>query len=245
MTLPVGLTLLQNSEGNGLRLGHPDGRRRAGDRAHPGGVRRAPALHRRRPDPGQRHRLTRSRSPSASPYHAVIQQPVTASSISRHTRKASPWLSNLDRQAFPGPGRRGRRRRSTGRLRRSVTPEARTTATEAADIDFSGVKPAASIDFWSNHPGKSQDVEKAIIEKFHAKYPDIKVNLVTAGANYEEIAQKFQTVPGRQVGPARRLWCSPTSGGSATSPNGSIIPVDALIKQLDIKVDDFQQVARG
>ncbi len=36
-------------------------------------------------------------------------------------------------------------------------------------------------------------MEKAIIEKFHAKFPEIKVNLVTAGANYEEIAQKFQT----------------------------------------------------
>ena len=79
------------------------------------------------------------------------------------------------------------------------------------------MKPAASIDFWSNHPGKSQDVEKSIIEKFHAKFPDIKVNLVTAGANYEEIAQKFQTVAGRQVRPARRWWSSPTSGGSATT----------------------------
>ncbi|MGO4435953.1 ABC transporter substrate-binding protein, partial [Paenarthrobacter sp. RAF9] len=68
-----------------------------------------------------------------------------------------------------------------------------TGASGAADIDFSGVKPASSIDFWTNHPGKSQDVEKAIIEKFQAKFPDIKVNLITAGANYEEIAQKFQT----------------------------------------------------
>ena len=66
-------------------------------------------------------------------------------------------------------------------------------ATGAAEIDFSGVKPAASFDFWTNHPGKSQDVEQSVIDKFHAKFPDIKVNLVTAGANYEEIAQKFQT----------------------------------------------------
>ncbi len=71
------------------------------------------------------------------------------------------------------------------------TSAADAPATEA-DLDFSGVKPAAEITFWSNHPGKSQEVEKKIIEKFHAAQSDIKVNLVTAGSNYEEVAQKFQ-----------------------------------------------------
>ena len=145
----------------------------------------------------------------------------TKQDLPRQLPKGTTMATNLDRQAFPGAGRRGGRRRGTGRLRRARHRRAPAPRREAADIDFSGVKPAATIDFWTNHPGKSQDVEKAIIEKFHAKYPDIKVNLVTAGANYEEIAQKFQTVAGRQVGPARTLWCSPTSGGSATSPTGA------------------------
>ena len=93
-------------------------------------------------------------------------------------------------------------------------------ATEAAEIDFNGVKPAAKIDFWSNHPGKSQDVEKAIIEKFHAKFPDIRVNLVTAGANYEEIAQKFQTSQAAKTGLPGLVGLL-TSGGSVTSPTGA------------------------
>src|SRR5438094_7165061 len=73
-------------------------------------------------------------------------------------------------------------------------------STVSTELDFTGVKPAAKIDFWTNHPGQSQDVEKSIIDKFQAKFPDIKVNLVTAGANYEEIAQKFQTSQAAKTG---------------------------------------------
>lgn len=113
-------------------------------------------------------------------------------------------------------------------------------ATEAAEIDFNGVKPAAKIDFWSNHPGKSQDVEKAIIEKFHAKFPDIRVNLVTAGANYEEIAQKFQTSQAAKTGLPGLVVLSDVWWFRYFT-NGSIIPVDGLVKQLDIKLDDFRQ----
>lgn len=58
--------------------------------------------------------------------------------------------------------------------------------------DFTGVKPATSITFWSNHPGKSEAVTRQIIEKFKAA-EGIDVTLVTAGSNYEEVAQKFQT----------------------------------------------------
>ena len=48
-----------------------------------------------------------------------------------------------------------------------------------------------TITFWSNHPGKSTDVEKELINRFQTKYPDLKVNLVDGGKNYEEVAQKF------------------------------------------------------
>ncbi|MFC8040044.1 ABC transporter substrate-binding protein [Paenarthrobacter sp. NPDC057355] len=113
-------------------------------------------------------------------------------------------------------------------------------AVDTGTIDFSGVKPAASIDFWTNHPGKSQDVEKAIIDKFHAKYPDIKVNLVTAGANYEEIAQKFQTSQAAKTGLPALVVLSDVWWFRYFS-NGSIIPLDGLVKQLDIKIDDFQK----
>ena len=114
-----------------------------------------------------------------------------------------------------------------------------SSETAAANIDFSGVKPAASIDFWSNHPGKSQDVEKSIIEKFHAKYPEIKVNLVTAGANYEEIAQKFQTAQAAKSGLPALVVLSDV-WWFRYYLNENIIPLDSLIKQLDVKLDDFR-----
>ncbi|MCO4256786.1 ABC transporter substrate-binding protein [Pseudarthrobacter cellobiosi] len=119
----------------------------------------------------------------------------------------------------------------------STTPGAAVTT--VSDVDFSSVKPAASIDFWSNHPGKSQDVEKSIIEKFHAKHPDIKVNLVTAGANYEEIAQKFQTAQAAKSGLPSLVVLSDV-WWFRYYLNESIIPLDSLVKQLDVKLDDFR-----
>lgn len=47
------------------------------------------------------------------------------------------------------------------------------------------------LSFWSNHPGKSTEVEKELIKRFQAENPDITVQLVDAGKNYEEAAQKF------------------------------------------------------
>ncbi|MFL0578904.1 ABC transporter substrate-binding protein [Dietzia sp. 179-F 9C3 NHS] len=48
-----------------------------------------------------------------------------------------------------------------------------------------------TITFWSNHPGDSKDLETEIIEAFQSENPDLTVNLVDAGKNYEEVAQKF------------------------------------------------------
>ncbi|MFE6863484.1 ABC transporter substrate-binding protein [Nocardia sp. NPDC057668] len=48
-----------------------------------------------------------------------------------------------------------------------------------------------TITFWSNHPGTSKDLEAELITRFQAKYPDLKVELIDAGKNYEEVSQKF------------------------------------------------------
>lgn len=147
--------------------------------------------------------------------------------------------SNLDRRHFLGLAGLGA---GAAALAACGGPSTAGTAdaVDTATIDFTGVKPAASIDFWTNHPGKSQDVEKAIIEKFHAKFPDIKVNLVTAGANYEEIAQKFQTSQAAKTGLPGVVVLSDVWWFRYYS-NGSIIPIDGLVNQLDIKIDDFQK----
>ena len=110
----------------------------------------------------------------------------------------------------------------------------------AADTDFSGVKPAASFDFWSTHPGKSQDVEKQLIEKFQAKHPDIKVNLITGGKDYEEIAQKFQTAQAAKSGLPALVVLSDV-WWFRYYMNKSIIPLDSLIKQLDFSMSDFRE----
>ena len=48
-----------------------------------------------------------------------------------------------------------------------------------------------ALQFWSNHPGSSQDIEQEIIAEWNEANPDIPVELVTGGSNYEELAQKF------------------------------------------------------
>ncbi len=66
------------------------------------------------------------------------------------------------------------------------------------------------------------------------------MNLVTAGANYEEIAQKFQTSQAAKAALPGLVVLSDVWWFRYFS-NGNIIPLDGLIKQLDIKVDDFQK----
>lgn len=61
------------------------------------------------------------------------------------------------------------------------------------DGDGGGGETGASVEqitVWSNHPGESKPVEEELIEAFEAEH-DISVNLVTAGATYEEVAQRF------------------------------------------------------
>lgn len=67
-----------------------------------------------------------------------------------------------------------------------------STAFDPAGPSFDGVKPATKITFWSNHPGNSEAVTRQIIAAFKSS-TGIDVELVTAGSNYEEVAQKFQT----------------------------------------------------
>ncbi|WP_037139947.1 ABC transporter substrate-binding protein [Rhodococcoides fascians] len=48
-----------------------------------------------------------------------------------------------------------------------------------------------TINFWSSHPGKSQEFERELISRFQAENPGLTVNLIDGGKNYEEVAQKF------------------------------------------------------
>ncbi|GAA0317888.1 extracellular solute-binding protein [Kineococcus aurantiacus] len=62
----------------------------------------------------------------------------------------------------------------------------------ASSTDWSKVTPAGTVTVWTNHPGSSQAVEAEFLTRWAKENPDIDVEFVTAGANYDEISQKFQ-----------------------------------------------------
>jgi sn-glycerol 3-phosphate transport system substrate-binding protein len=111
------------------------------------------------------------------------------------------------------------------------------TATSAAAVDWSKVKPAAKISFMSSHPGSSQPIEQTLIDAFQKANPDIKVELITGGANYEEVAQKFQTAQAGNDVPdvvvASDVWWF------RYALTSSIVPVDDLLKAVSDKTADF------
>lgn len=115
--------------------------------------------------------------------------------------------------------------------------------TSAAATDWSNVTPAAQISFMSSHPGSSQPIEQKLIDDFQKANPNIKVNLITGGQNYEEVAQKFQTaqtgndVPDVVV--ASDVWWF------RYTLSGAIVPVDDLLKAVGDNTDDFNSTLYG
>src|SRR3954447_4626583 len=114
---------------------------------------------------------------------------------------------------------------------------AATAATD--DTDWSKVTPAAEITFWTSNPGSSQAVTQQIIDAFHTSQSDIKVNLVTAGANYEEIAQKFQSA--QAGGGLPDLIVFSDVWWFRYKMLDSIIPLDGLIKAVGFDVEDYRK----
>ncbi|MBG0740018.1 ABC transporter substrate-binding protein [Paeniglutamicibacter antarcticus] len=110
-------------------------------------------------------------------------------------------------------------------------------ATAAAATDWSKVKPAAKISFMSSHPGTSQPIEQTLIDAFQSANPDIKVDLITGGSNYEEVAQKFQTAQAGNNVPdvvvASDVWWFRYSLSS------TIVPVDEILKAVNDKTSDY------
>lgn len=110
---------------------------------------------------------------------------------------------------------------------------------KASARDYSGVKPAAKIDFWTVHPGKSQAIEAKLVKGFNASQSDTEVKLVTAGASYGDIAQKFQTAQVSKTLPGLLVLSGTT--WFTYYLNRTIVPVDALVKAVELDVDDYQK----
>lgn len=47
------------------------------------------------------------------------------------------------------------------------------------------------LQFWSNHPGSSRDIEQKLVDAWNKANPDTPAELIDGGANYEELGQKF------------------------------------------------------
>jgi sn-glycerol 3-phosphate transport system substrate-binding protein len=113
-----------------------------------------------------------------------------------------------------------------------------TASSSAANsTDWSKVTPAAEITFWSSHPGKSQDVENSLIAAYHKTQSETKVTLVTAGATYEEVAQKFQTA--QQGGQLPHVVLFSDVWWFRYFINDSIINLDGLLSYLKVDTADY------
>lgn len=94
-----------------------------------------------------------------------------------------------------------------------------------------------TIEFWSNHPASSKALEEKIIKDFEAKNPNIKVKLVDAGKNYEEVAQKFNAaLSGGQV-PDLVVLSDVTWFNFAL--NDQLAPLDDLLKKAGNDASDY------
>lgn len=108
-----------------------------------------------------------------------------------------------------------------------------------SDVDWSGVQPASKITWWSNHPGSSVAVEQEFVRRFQEQNPGITVELVTAGKDYDEVAQRFQAASGTDnvpdlVGASDVWWFR-------YMINGQIIPLEGLAAHLQIDTADYNR----
>ena len=107
----------------------------------------------------------------------------------------------------------------------------------ADEIDWASIEPASEITWWSNHPGNTKDLEASYIEAFNEEYPEITINHVTAGAGYDEIAQRFQAASGTEEIPdlviASDVWWF------RYFVNGQIMPIDGVFEFLGVDTSDY------
>ncbi|WP_225725741.1 MULTISPECIES: ABC transporter substrate-binding protein [unclassified Nocardia] len=96
---------------------------------------------------------------------------------------------------------------------------------------------ANTITFWSNHPGTSKDQETELINRFQAKYPDLKVKLIDAGKNYEEVSQKFNAALSGGDLPDVVVLSDVWWFNYALT--GAIEPLDAHFADAGVKLDDY------
>jgi sn-glycerol 3-phosphate transport system substrate-binding protein len=96
--------------------------------------------------------------------------------------------------------------------------------------------PVETLTMWSNHPGESKPVETQLLDAFTAE-SGIAVNLVTAGATYEEVAQKFNAALSGGELPDLVVASDVTWFNFAL--NEAITPMNDLWSTVDLDVDGY------
>ncbi|NDL57216.1 ABC transporter substrate-binding protein [Phytoactinopolyspora mesophila] len=150
----------------------------------------------------------------------------------------------LDRRSFLGLGAAGAAALTLAACGGpSTSSDDADAADDATADDFSRVTPASEITFWSVHPGNSREADEELIRRFEEANPDISVTLVTAGADYEEVAQRFQTALQGDDRPdvimLSDVWWF------KYFLNGTITPLDALLEAEEVELDDFHDTLIG
>lgn len=107
---------------------------------------------------------------------------------------------------------------------------------ETQAFDWSSVEPAKEISFWTNHPGGSMDVEKELVAKF-TEATGITVDHVTAGANYAEVSQRFQTA--QTSGDQGDVVVLSDANWFSAYLAGSITPVDEILKAAEADTGSY------
>ncbi|WP_293771577.1 ABC transporter substrate-binding protein [uncultured Corynebacterium sp.] len=129
---------------------------------------------------------------------------------------------------------------STATASAALTACAGTSSTAPAGGESTAASgEVTELTWWSNHPGSSKDIETEIINRFQKENPDIKINLIDAGKNYEETAQKFNAaLTGSDLPDIVVLsdvwWYN-------FAINGQIANVDELAKEAGVDLSTYVQ----
>ncbi|WP_432562407.1 ABC transporter substrate-binding protein [Kineococcus sp. SYSU DK003] len=113
-----------------------------------------------------------------------------------------------------------------------------TGSSEQEATDWSSVTPADTVTIWTNHPGSSQAVEEEFLARWAKVNPDITVEFVTAGSNYDEISQKFQAALTGSDLPDLVLLSDVWWFRYAL--NGQLAPLQDLLPAAGVDVDNYQ-----
>lgn len=115
--------------------------------------------------------------------------------------------------------------------------ESSSSAAPSSSADYTGVTPAKTIEWWSVHPGSSSELEASLVAAYNKSQSETEVKLVTAGKNYADVAQKFQTALASNQVPAVIMISDVWWFGYML--NGNLAPIEPLAKAINLDTSGY------